>query len=125
MTRRFRRWCCKRQRQTTPLFRKKSACTQRGATFQTTTTPAGTRGKEAPEQFEVRDTNTLRQLDNADRMIISQQNYELKRKANIDPINDKFRMSGEFLFLADAGVFTECLTGVSFPVTQERDNSSL
>jgi hypothetical protein len=82
-------------------------------------------GKEAPEQFEVRDTNTLRQLDNAGRKIVSQQNYELKRTANIDPINDKFRMSGEFVFSADVGVLTECLTGVSFPVAQEEDNSSL
>ena len=40
-------------------------------------------------------------------------------------MSDTFRMSGEFVFLADAGVFTECLTRASFPVAQEKDNAAL
>lgn len=82
-------------------------------------------GKEAPEQFAVKDANTLQQLDNEGREIISRKNYDLKRSAKIDPINDTFRMTGEFVFLAEAGVFTECLTRASFLVSQEKGNTAL
>ncbi len=82
-------------------------------------------GKEALEQFAVKDANTIHQLDNEGREIVSQQNYDLKRSAEIDPIGDTFRMKGEFVFLADAGVFTQCLTEASFPIAQEKDISAL
>ena len=82
-------------------------------------------GKEAPEQFAVNDENTLHQLDNEGGEIVSQQDKDLKRSAEIDPIGDTFGMQGEFVFLADAGVFTECVTGASFPLAQEKDNSAL
>jgi uncharacterized lipoprotein YbaY/heat shock protein HslJ len=34
-------------------------------------------------------------------------------------------MEGEFVYLADAGLFTECRTGRRYPVAQEKDNAAL
>jgi len=34
---------------------------------------------------------------------------------------DTFRMSGEFTYLADAGFFTECRSGLRLPVAQEKE----
>jgi copper homeostasis protein (lipoprotein) len=35
------------------------------------------------------------------------------------------RMEGEFVYLADAGLFTDCRTGARYPVAMEKDNAAL
>ncbi len=82
-------------------------------------------GKEAPEQWAVVDGNTLRKLTNDGEEINSQLNYTLTRAAKIDPFSAPFRMRGEYRFLADAGSFTECQTGLRFAVAQSKDNAAL
>jgi copper homeostasis protein (lipoprotein) len=82
-------------------------------------------GKESAERFEAVDSDTIRQLTNEGKQISSAHNYDLKRSPSVDPIDNRMRIVGEFIFLADAGVLKECLTGTSFPVAQERDSISL
>lgn len=82
-------------------------------------------GKEAPEQFAVKDARTLRKLDALGHVIASKANHELKRTDQVDPMADIFRMSGEFTYMADAGFFTECRSGLRLPVAQEKDNVAL
>ncbi len=82
-------------------------------------------GKEAPEQFAVKDARTLRKLDTLGHVIASKANHDLKRADRVNPIADSFRMSGEFAYLADAGFFTECRSGLRLPVAQEGDNAAL
>jgi len=82
-------------------------------------------GKEAAQQFTVKDPDTLRQLDNEGHEIVSKLNYDLKKAAEVDPVADPFRMTGEFVYMADAGLLTECLTGARWPVAQEKDNAAL
>jgi uncharacterized lipoprotein YbaY len=78
-------------------------------------------GKEAPELFAVINKNTLHQLNNEGNEIASQRGYVLERAPEVDAVRETFRMSGEFIFLADAGLVTECVTRMSFPVAQEKD----
>jgi len=82
-------------------------------------------GKEAPQQFAVKDADTIRQLDTEGHEIVSKLNYDLKRAATVDPITDVLSMTGEFIYVADAGAVTECRTGVRWPIAQEKDNAAL
>ncbi len=81
--------------------------------------------RERTEQFEIRDATTLRKLDLAGQPIQSQHNYDLKRQAAFAPIEPTLRLRGAYSYMADAGVFTECLTGKRMPVAQEADNAAL
>ena len=82
-------------------------------------------GREAPVQFQIADHATLRKLDPAGKPIASQFNYDLKRQSVFAPIEPALRMRGAYAYMADAGAFTECLTGKRMPVAQERDNAAL
>jgi heat shock protein HslJ/pimeloyl-ACP methyl ester carboxylesterase len=42
----------------------------------------------------------------------------------VDPGGNR-RMTGSFTYMADAGLFTDCLTGEKLPVAQEGDNAAL
>jgi len=82
-------------------------------------------GQEAPRQFARTDANTLRQLDLEGREITSKLNYDLKRAATVGLITDTFRITGEFVYMADSGLLTECLTGLRWPVAPEKENAIL
>lgn len=82
-------------------------------------------GREPAERFEIRDATTLRKLDLAGKPIQSQHNYDLKRRAAFEPIEPTLRLRGVYSYMADAGLFTECLTGKRLPVAQEADNAAL
>jgi copper homeostasis protein (lipoprotein) len=82
-------------------------------------------GRDAPVQFQIADHATLRKLDPAGKPIASQFNYDLKRQSVFAPIEPALRMRGAYAYMADAGAFTECLTGKRMPVAQERDNAAL
>ena len=80
---------------------------------------------EAPRQFLIRGDESLRLLDNEGREIRSQLNYDLKRLPQVDPMAGPMRLRGMYVYMADAAVFSECLTGKRFPVRLERNHSAL
>jgi len=85
-------------------------------------------GTEAPRQFaivSVGDAAKLRMLNNLGGEIRSGLNYELARTAAVDPFPDTFRVRGMYVYFADAGILTECLSGLRLPVAQESDNAAL
>lgn len=76
--------------------------------------------------FKVNSPNELRQLDLEARSIISALNYSLKRSAAVEPLNLKiFPLNGMYRYMADAGRFMECASGIEFPVAQLGDNAKL
>jgi copper homeostasis protein (lipoprotein) len=82
-------------------------------------------GREAPLQFAIKDTNTLRQLDLEGREIASSRNHDLRRTQDLQPLEPRLLMRGMYKYFADAGRFAECLTRQSWPVAQEQDNAAL
>ena len=82
-------------------------------------------GREAPLQFRIESPDRLRQLDLEGRKILSELNYDLTRQAGLSPIEPHLAMRGMYRYLADAGLFTECLTGQRLPVAQEAGNAAL
>lgn len=82
-------------------------------------------GKEATERFAIQDRATLRKLDVEGREIESALNYNLRREKSFAPLEPRLVMRGMYRYFADAGLFTECLTGRRWPVAQEQDNAAL
>ncbi len=82
-------------------------------------------GTEAPVFFRILDHDTLRKLDVEGRDIESPLNYNLRRTSEPDTIEPRLRMRGMYRSMADAAVFTECLSGRRFQVGQEADNAAL
>ena len=82
-------------------------------------------GKDAPELFSIKDTDTLRKLDTAGKEIQAKLNYELTLSKRFEPLEPKLPMRGMYSYLADAGLFQECLTGRRIPVAQVGDNAAL
>lgn len=78
-----------------------------------------------PRQFSVKGADSLRQLDGNGHEIVSEQNLDLKRADTVDPIDDSFRMTGDFVRSSDAGLLTECRTGARWPVALEKDAAAL
>jgi copper homeostasis protein (lipoprotein) len=81
--------------------------------------------REREERFEIVDEVILRKLDLAGQPIASHLNYDLKRAGTFDPIEPALSLRGTYAYLADAGAFTECATGLRLPVAQEGDNAAL
>ena len=79
----------------------------------------------APVRLAVRDANTLRKLTPAGTSITSSLDYDLKRTTSAQPMEPQLRLRGMYLYMADAGRFTECLTRRTWPVAQEKDNAAL
>jgi uncharacterized lipoprotein YbaY/heat shock protein HslJ/uncharacterized lipoprotein NlpE involved in copper resistance len=71
--------------------------------------------------FEITDDKTLRQLDRAGQPIQSSANLELRRAAQVDPIGEPSQWHGEFRYMADAATFTDCTSGVRWPVAMTKD----
>lgn len=81
--------------------------------------------REAALRFEAMEADTLRLLDSAGRAIESDLDYTLTRSETFDPIEPELRMRGMYRYMADAAMFTECLTGRRLPVVMEADNAEL
>lgn len=64
----------------------------------------------------VRDDASLRLLDRLGQPIRSTANLDLRRTAAVEPISKSLRWRGEFLYLADAATFTDCASGLRWPV---------
>ena len=75
--------------------------------------------------FEVKDNATLRLLDRLGQPITSNANLDLRRTAQVDPISEPLRWLGEFRYLADAATFTDCASGLRWPVAMTADYQTL
>ncbi len=82
-------------------------------------------GRESGRKFAIKSANEIRMLDKLGGEIDSELDYSLARLAALDPFEDRLRLRGMYSYMADAGLFTECLTGKRFPVVQEGDNAAL
>ncbi len=71
--------------------------------------------------FAILDNDTLRQLDTAGQPIKSPADLDLRRNSEVDPLNDSVQWYGEFQYMADAATFTECASGLSWPVVMTGD----
>ena len=80
---------------------------------------------EQPLMFRVIDLNTLHKLDLDGRDIESAHNYSLTRMGQFEAMEPHLAMRGMYRYLADAGIFTECLTRQRWPVAQEDENAAL
>jgi heat shock protein HslJ len=71
--------------------------------------------------FEVKDHTTLRLLDRLGQPITSKANLDLRRTVQVEPISELLRWRGEFRYLADAAMFTDCASGLRWPVAMTAD----
>jgi copper homeostasis protein (lipoprotein) len=76
-------------------------------------------GDREPERWKVVDRSTLQKLDSEGREIASALNYDLVRIDGLDPLEPRLAMRGTYMYMADAAMFHECLTGRRFPVAME------
>ena len=81
--------------------------------------------KEASQMFAIRDADTLRKLDTEGKEIQSKLNYDLARSERFEPLQPQLPMRGMYSYMADAGLFQECLTGWRLSVAQAGDNAAL
>ena len=75
--------------------------------------------------FAIAGADTLRQLDHAGRPIRSTLNYSLRRTASFDAADESLRWRGEMIYMADAATFTDCASGVRWPVAMTEDYLAL
>jgi len=81
--------------------------------------------REAPTFYAVHGIDALDLLDVEGKAIDSPFNHTLRRAATFAPIQPQMRMAGLYVYRAGAGIFTECSTGWSLPVSTEGDNAAL
>lgn len=76
--------------------------------------------------FRLEGAEALTMLDLEARTIFSDLNYTLRRTPELTtPELSLFPLSGLYRYQADAGVFTECVSGLTLPVLQRSDNARL
>jgi copper homeostasis protein (lipoprotein) len=82
-------------------------------------------GRGAPQLFQIVGTDSLRLVDTLGQPIGTELNYWLVRSPQVDPVRDTMTLRGTYTYMADAGRFTECGSGLSFPVAQVGANADL
>lgn len=82
-------------------------------------------GREAPLRFAISGPDTLRRLDHDGQHIASDLNYALERQPGLALPEPRLLMAGKYRYLAGAGRYRECLTGLDMPVAAEEDNRVL
>ena len=70
-------------------------------------------------------TDKLRVIKVSGGIIPPDVNYDLSRDDSDPGYNDVVPVQGMYSYMADAGMFTECLTGAVFPVAIEAQNTAL
>jgi uncharacterized lipoprotein YbaY/heat shock protein HslJ/uncharacterized lipoprotein NlpE involved in copper resistance len=78
-------------------------------------------GGSETQLFQLKDDETLRQLDRLGQPIESSANLDLRRSTQVDPITESLQWRGEFRYMADAASFTDCASGVRWPVAMTGD----
>lgn len=81
--------------------------------------------REAPRQFEIVGAGELRLLDIDGQRIQSKLNYSVFRQPTFQALEPRLLLRGQYRYLAGAGRFRECLTGLEMPVATEGDNRAL
>lgn len=81
--------------------------------------------REGPMRFAVGPDGTLRKLDEAGQPIQSAYSSDLVRVPDAEPLEPRLLLRGEYSYMADAGMFVECLTGWRLPIAMEADNVAL
>jgi copper homeostasis protein (lipoprotein) len=76
-------------------------------------------------QFVIKDGRRLRQLDTTGREIGDDDAHDLVRADAYQPFEPRVQLQGLFVYMADAGLFTECLTKQRWPVATESANPLL
>lgn len=83
-------------------------------------------GREAPIVFRIDGPEIVTPLDPAgEPWRVAGEIIRLQRTAEFRAIEPQLFLSGMYTYMADAGVFTECLTGWRLPVAMEEDNVAL
>ncbi|MEE4185429.1 MAG: META domain-containing protein [Gammaproteobacteria bacterium] len=82
-------------------------------------------GREAPLLWRQPAADSLELLDLDGNVIASELNYALTRDAAFVRLEPRLRMRGMFTYMADAPLFTECLTGQRWPVAQRGEYLAL
>jgi copper homeostasis protein (lipoprotein) len=80
---------------------------------------------EAPVMFSILGADTLRKRGIEGGEIESELDYHLVRQAAATPIEPRLLLRGMYRYMADAGWFRECLTGMRLAVAQAGDNAAL
>jgi len=79
-------------------------------------------GREAPMRYAISTPDTLSMVDHFG---LQKPDYSLSRQPTMQMLEPRVRMRGEYRYLAGAGRFRECLTGLDMPVAPEGDNRAL
>lgn len=82
-------------------------------------------GHETSLFFAIQSRNTLRKLDISGKPINSKLNYILKRDTVFQAVQPRLFMSGMYSYMADAGMFKNCITGQTYSVAMQGDNLEL
>lgn len=82
-------------------------------------------GREAPVMWRIDGSHALSKLDLDGNEIASVLNYTLTRDPEFTQIEPRQILRGMYRYYADAGIFTECLSGQRWPVAQTADNLAL
>ena len=82
-------------------------------------------GRQATRRFAIRDDRTLRELDVTGREMGGGDGHDLTRSARFEPFEARLSVEGLYVYMADAGMFTECLTRERWPVAMEAANAEL
>jgi copper homeostasis protein (lipoprotein) len=82
-------------------------------------------GREAPLRFALSTPDTLTMLNRDGGHIDSELNYTLVRQPQLQTLEPHGFMAGQYSYMADAGRFLECQTGLNMPVATEADNRAL
>jgi len=67
-------------------------------------------------RFAVQEDGPLRMHDREGHAVRSHAPYDLRREPSFVPIEPRLSLLGSFFYMADAGVLTECRSGMRFPV---------
>ncbi len=73
------------------------------------------------QYYEKISDDTLRKLDTSGNPIDTTANIDLNRAAQVNLISDSHEWRGEFRYMADAATFTDCESGVRWPVAMNGD----
>ena len=82
-------------------------------------------GKEENWLFGAVSSDKLVLLDKQSKEIKQDTNFFIKRTDKGISQTTGFEMTGLYSYIANAGLFTECNTGITYPVAGEEDNSNL
>ncbi|ODN67083.1 Lipoprotein NlpE precursor [Methylophaga muralis] len=80
-----------------------------------------------PQQtaFQIERDGSISLLDQEYTIINSSLNYQLQRDAEFHAVYPAMQFNGKYSYMADSGIFKECLTGQRWFVAHEADNAAL